>query len=143
MWLYAHHFWQLLGKIIIYKIYENWKNINILRPSSSRDLCFLNYTNKSALSDAECEACMGCFQSVQKEEMDFLSMFKYRKKKGQHTTTNTAYKTEYIIKQGSKNNRQTNLRRAKSLYSWTLRQLLKLTPSLGFLETESKIILSI
>lgn len=67
--------------------------------------------------------------------MDFLSMFKYRKKKGQHTTTNTTYKTEHIIKQGSKNNRQTNLRR--------VRKFIQLTPSLGFLETESKISLSI
>lgn len=48
--------------------------------------------------------------STKREEMGFLSMFKYERKKGQHTTANTAYKTEHVIKQGSKNNRQMNWR---------------------------------
>lgn len=59
--------------------------------------------------------------------MDFLSMFKYRKK-GQHTTTNTAYKTEYIIKQGSKNNRQTNLRRVKEFIQLDSKIVIKADP---------------
>lgn len=60
--------------------------------------------------------------------MDFLSMFNDRKKKGQYTTTNTAYKTEYVIKQDSKNNRQMNLRRVKAFIQLDSKKVINADP---------------
>lgn len=68
--------------------------------------------------------CGGIFLvNTKRKQMDFLCMYKYGKEGGQHTATDTAYETEHIIKQGSKNNRMMNWRRGNELYSCALRWL--------------------
>lgn len=66
--------------------------------------------------------------STKREEMGFLGMFKYERRKIQHTTANTAYKTEHVIKQGSKNNRQMNWRRGKEFIQLDSKIVIKADP---------------